>query len=91
MLLGISNNNVLFDENRKYEYLFRGETVIIAPTGTEEGISKVSITGRATIIGTQKCGAVLYLKQIEITQGLNVSLFLYITNIFSAKLQNHHK
>lgn len=68
---GISNNNILFDENRKYGYLFSGKSAIIAPTGTEEGISEVLIKGRATVIGTQKCGAILYLKQIEITQGSN--------------------
>ncbi|XP_026815483.1 apolipophorins [Rhopalosiphum maidis] len=66
---GISNGNVLFDENRKYVYMFSGKTTIIAPTGTNEGISEVSIKGRANIIGTQKCGAILYVKQIEITQG----------------------
>ncbi|CAH1725498.1 unnamed protein product [Aphis gossypii] len=69
---GISNNNILFDENRKYGYLFSGKSAIIAPTGTEEGISEVLIKGRATVIGTQKCGAVLYLKLIEITQGSNI-------------------
>lgn len=86
MFLGISNNNILFDENRKYGYLFSGKSAIIAPTGTEEGISEVLIKGRATVIGTQKCGAVLYLKQIEITQGSNVSLFLYVTNIFFCEI-----
>uniref|UniRef100_A0A2H8TZF4 Apolipophorin n=1 Tax=Melanaphis sacchari TaxID=742174 RepID=A0A2H8TZF4_9HEMI len=66
---GISNNNVLFDENKKYGYVFSGKTTIIAPTDTEEGISEVSIKGRASIIGTQKCGAILYVKNIVITQG----------------------
>jgi hypothetical protein len=73
----------LFDENRKYGYVFSGKTTIIAPTGTDEGISEVSIRGRANIIGTQKCGAILYIKHVEITQGgSKVSLFSYATSIF---------
>ncbi|XP_060861024.1 apolipophorins isoform X2 [Metopolophium dirhodum] len=66
---GISNSNVVFGENTKHGYLFSGKTTIIAPTGTEEGISEVSIKGKANIIGTQKCGAILYVKHLEITQG----------------------
>lgn len=77
-LLGILNGNVVFGENIKYGYLFSGKTTIIAPTGSEEGISEVSIKGKANILGTQKCGAILYLKNLEITQGSKVSVFLFV-------------
>lgn len=73
-LSGISNN-VGFVENMKYGYTFNGKTTIIAPSGTQDGISEISITGSATIIGMQKCGALLYLKGVEITQGSKVHIF----------------
>ncbi|VVC28237.1 Vitellinogen, open beta-sheet,von Willebrand factor, type D domain,Lipid transport protein, N- [Cinara cedri] len=66
---GIANGDVVFTENYKYSYVFDGNTVITAPTGTPEGQSEISIIGIANIIGTQKCGGILYLKHVEITQG----------------------
>lgn len=89
--LGISNGNVVFDENRKYSYLFSGNTTIIAPTETEQGISVVSIEGNANIVGTEKCGAILYLKNLEITHGSKVSVFSFAeSNFFFVKLQKYN-
>jgi len=78
----------MFEENKKYGYLFSGKTTIIAPTGTEEGISEVSIKGKANVIGTQKCGAILYLKNVEITQGSKVSVYSF-TETYFLKLYNY--
>lgn len=71
-----------FTEDVKYSYIFKGKTTIIAPTGTSEGESEVSITGLANIIGTKKCGAILYLKHVQLTQGSKVSNFSIVLNSF---------
>lgn len=80
-LLGIANTDVVFVENRKYEYEFNGKTTIITPTDTPEGKTEISINGLAYIIGMNKCGAILYLKKVKIIQGSKViftlSLLLY--------------
>lgn len=90
MLLGISNGNVVFGEKKVHEYSFRGKTTIIAPTGTEEGISAVSITGTANVIGTIKCGAFLYLTNLKIIQGSKVSVFSFAesTHFFLRNCRN---
>lgn len=66
-----------FSENMKYGYVFNGKTTIIAPSDSVDGTSEISITGLATIIGMQKCGAFLYLKNVEITQGSKVFTFSF--------------
>lgn len=80
MILGIGND-VVFAENRKYAYDFHGETKIMTPTESSEGQTKVSIKGNVKIIGTKNCGAILYLKNVEITQGSEVILILIIYNL----------
>lgn len=81
----------MFGENVKYRYLFSGKTTIIAPTDSEEGTSEVSIKGKVNILGTQKCGAILYFKNLEITQGSMVSVFSFVKiKLFLKKLQNYY-
>lgn len=74
---GIANGEVKFDENIKYGYEFTGKTTIISPTNTQEGVSEVSIRGKANVIGLKSCGAILYLKNVEIIQGTKVFYTLY--------------
>lgn len=74
MVLGIPAGGATFDENFKYVYYFSGNTTIIAPTEDSNGVSEVSITGRAYVIGTKNCGAIIYLKNVEITHGSKVIL-----------------
>jgi len=76
-LLGISKSDVVFTENVKYKYEFRGQTTIITPTDTKDGMSKMSIKGMVYIIGMPSCGAILYLKNVEIKQGSKVVLLLW--------------
>lgn len=64
-----------FADNTKYGYEFNAKTTIIPPTGSEEGISEMSIKGKAYVIGTKTCGAIFYLKRIEIIQGSKVHTF----------------
>lgn len=69
-----------FAENVKYAYKFSGKTMVIAPSGTKDGVSEISITGLATVVGMQKCGALLYLKGVEITQGSKVYIYIYLSH-----------
>jgi len=72
MVLGTPAGGATFDENFKYAYFFSGNTTINAPTEDSNGVSEVSITGRANVIGTKNCGAIIYLKNVEITHGSKV-------------------
>jgi hypothetical protein len=80
--LGIANNGVDFADSMKYGYEFNAKTTIIPPTGSEKSISEISIKGKANVIGTKTCGAVFYLKRIEITQGSKVDIFPFLWDHF---------
>lgn len=78
-----------FAENTKYGYEFNAKTTIIPPTGSEENISEISIKGKANVIGTKKCGAILYLNHLKITQGSKVcNIFLFRGKFFFSSKQN---
>lgn len=80
MFLGIANGDVKFAENIKHGYDFNSKTTIIAPTDSEDGMSEISIRGSVNVIGVQNCGAILYLKNIEIIQGTKVFRFSLNSN-----------
>lgn len=74
---GITSGGVTFTENVKHGYEFFGKTSISVPTGDSQDTSEVSIKGIVNVIGTQKCGAIVYLKNIVINQGSKVFILYF--------------